>query len=410
MTTRHTKNDPAPATAQRVPTPPKAWLMLALGVGAQTSGTAFVSAPAFLIPELHTQLGIPLAQAGLLATAPTIGMVFTLIAWGALADRIGERWVISGGLALTTLAALGAVVIPGYVSLGVFGLLGGAAAASTNVASGRVVVGWFPRDRRGLAMGIRQMAQPFGVTIAAMTVPTTAAAYGPAAAMILPTALCGVIAVLSARWIENPPRSAPSSGPAADEATNPYRSGSFLWRIHAVSVLLVVPQFTLSTFGLVWLMADAGMDSVAAGAVVGGAQVVGALGRIVVGGWSDRLGSRVRLLRWVAAAAAATMVLAAVTDIASIRAAAAVAFVVASIVSVADNGLAFTSVAEAAGPRWSGAALGAQNTGQFLAASGVGPAVGALIATVGYPLAFCLVAIAPLAAVPLVPARDIHAE
>jgi sugar phosphate permease len=43
-------------------------------------------------------------------------------------------------------------------------MLGGAAAASTNAASGRVVAGWFTRSRRGLAMGIRQMAQPLGVT------------------------------------------------------------------------------------------------------------------------------------------------------------------------------------------------------------------------------------------------------
>ena len=55
---------------------------------------------------------------------------------------------------------------------------------------------------------------------------------------------------------------------------------------------------------------------------------------------------------------------------------AAVILIVAAIVTVADNGLAYTSVAEIAGPFWSGRALGAQNTGQFLAASVVGPAVG----------------------------------
>lgn len=101
---------------------------------------------------------------------------------------------------------------------------------------------------------------------------------------------------------------------------------------------------------------------------------------------------------------------AAATDVASLRPAAVAAFVIATIVSVADNGLAFTSVAEAAGPLWSGKALGAQNTGQFIAASGVGPAVGALVTALGYPLAFCLVAAAPLAAIPLVPAQDVHAE
>ncbi|NUP75130.1 MAG: MFS transporter [Sinomonas sp.] len=386
--------------------------MLALGVGAQTAGTAFVSAPAFLIPELHARQGVPLEQAGLLAAAPTVGMVLTLIAWGALADRLGERWVITGGLALTALAALGAVTTSGYVALGVFGLLGGAAAASSNAASGRVVVGWFPRQRRGLAMGIRQMAQPLGVTVAAMTVPALAAGHGPSAALVLPMVLNVALALLCAVGITNPPRpaAAATASTANSGSPSPYRTSSYLWRIHAVSVLLVVPQFTLSTFGLVWLIADAGLDAVAAGALVSLAQVVGAFGRIAVGVWSDRLGSRVRLLRWVAVAAAATMVASAVVDVASLKVAAAVAFVVATIVSVADNGLAFTSVAEAAGPHWSGKALGAQNTGQFIAASGVGPAVGALIGAVGYPLTFCLVAVAPLAAIPLVPASDVHAE
>jgi len=42
-------------------------------------------------------------------------------------------------------------------------LLGGMAAASSNSASGRLVVGWFPPEQRGLVMGIRQTAQPLGV-------------------------------------------------------------------------------------------------------------------------------------------------------------------------------------------------------------------------------------------------------
>jgi MFS family permease len=86
-------------------------------------------------------------------------------------------------------------------------------------------------------------------------------------------------------------------------------------------------------------------------------------------------------------------------------AAAAVLLVIATVVSVADNGLAYTSVAEAAGPRWVGRALGTQNTGQYLAGAAVGPALGALIGVVGYPLAFAAVALAPALATPLIPRR-----
>jgi hypothetical protein len=40
----------------------------------------------------------------------------------------------------------------------------------------------------------------------------------------------------------------------------------------------------------------------------------------------------------------------------------------------------------------------------------VGPGVGALVGLLGYPLAFLIVAAAPLAAIPLVPGQDVHAE
>jgi MFS family permease len=80
--------------------------------------------------------------------------------------------------------------------------------------------------------------------------------------------------------------------------------------------------------------------------------------------------------------------------------------VVASVVTVADNGLAFTAVAEVSGPFWSGRALGAQNTAQFLTASLVPPLIGAAITGFGFPLAFAATALFPAVAVPLVPAAD----
>ncbi|GAB3609767.1 MFS transporter [Humibacter ginsengiterrae] len=383
--------------------------MLATAVLAQAAGTVFQSAPAFLIPLLHTERGVPLAQAGLLASAPTLGLVITLVAWGALTDRVGERWVIAGGMALTALAAIGAVTASGYLGLGGFLLLGGAASGSTNAASGRVVVGWFRKERRGLAMGIRQMCQPLGVAVAAIAVPPLAASGGVAAAMMLPLVLTAALAVLSAAVIVDPPRPNRSGADAGARPENPYRGTATLVRIHLASALLVIPQFTVSIFGLVWLTADRGMSTTAAGIVVGVSQFVGALGRVAIGVLSDRVGSRLRPLRWVAWTAAAAMIVLALSELAPWWAGVA-ALIVAATVTVADNGLAYTSVAELAGPFWSGRALGTQNTGQFLAASIVGPAVGGLITLVGYPLAFALVALAPVAAVPLVPREPAEVE
>ena len=393
-------------TRERVPA--SAWRMLALGVSAQAAGSLFLSTPAYLIPLLHLDRGVPLAQAGLLAAAPSLGMVLALVAWGAAADRYGERWVIAGGLALTAVFAFAAAAVPGYVGLGVLFVLGGAAAASTSAASGRVVIGWFPRSRRGLAMGIRQISQPLGVAVAAIAVPALASHLGIWAPLLLAGTLTAVLAVGCAAGIAKPPRSA--AAPAVDgrRPFNPYRESLFLTRIHVLSALLVVPQFTLSTFGLIWLITGLHWNVTAAGVVIAAAQFVGAIGRIGVGVASDRVGSRTRVLRWVAVAGVVVMLALAGCGGLHWAAASAVVLIVASTVSVADNGLSFTSVAEAAGPSWSGKALGIQNTGQFIAASAVGPGIGALITVVGYPVAFALVALTPLAAIPLVPDRDRH--
>ncbi|MFC7495227.1 MULTISPECIES: MFS transporter [unclassified Nocardioides] len=377
------------------------WAMLAASTLAQAAAAVMIHGPAFLIPALHAREGMTLAEAGLVAAAPTIGVVLTLVAWGWVTDRRGERFVLLTGLAATTAAGIASAITGGLALLVLTLFLAGAAAASTNAASGRVVVGWFPPERRGLAMGIRQMAQPVGVGIAAVSIAVTADAYGVHAALWVPTIACALAALLTAAVVIDPPRPDRQDGVAP---ANPYREDSYLARIHGVSVLLVVPQFLVWTFALVWLVQDRGWSPAAAGTLVAVAQVAGALGRIAVGHLSDVVGGRMRPLRWVAYAAAATMALlglAAALDLAV----AVLLVVVATLVTVADNGLAFTAVAERAGPSWSGRALGMQNTAQFLAASAVPPLAGLAIGHLGYAAAFAISALFPLLAAPLVPAR-----
>ncbi|GAB2559571.1 MFS transporter [Leucobacter ruminantium] len=380
--------------------PIRLWLMLAAMVAAQAATTVVAATPAFLIPHLHEQEGLSLAAAGLLAGAPNLGLVLSLVVWGAATDRFGERRVILVGLALTVLAVAASTAVHGFAALGLALVASGALSACTNSASGRLITGWFPAERRGLAMGIRQTCQPLGMAVAALAVPPLAAAGGIGAALWLGGALAAASLAVCAIVVRDPAR--PSR--AAVAATgNPYRASSTLVRIHAVSVLLVVPQFALSTFGLVWFTVGFGWSALAAGSLVAASQFAGAAGRIAVGVWSDREGSRLRPLRRIAVAGVAVLALAAAFGWAGWGVPAAAAYLVASCVSVADNGLAFTAVAEIAGPGWAGRALGIQNTGQFLAAAAVGPVVGALIGALGVPAALAIAAAAPLAAVPLVP-------
>jgi len=382
--------------------------MLLVVVLAQASTTVVATTPAFLIPFLHTERGLSLAEAGLVAAAPNLGLVLALVAWGAATDRWGERRVLVIGLAATVVAVLLACLASGLLLIGLALILAGALSGCTNASSGRLIVGWFPPERRGLAMGIRQTCQPIGTAIAALVVPALAH-WSLTASLAFGGVLVLVSLLLVLATVVDPARAAARGTAAADlAAANPYRASSALARIHAVSMLLVVPQFTLSTFGLVWFIAGFGWSELAAGAVVTVAQLTGAAGRIAVGVLSDRVRSRLRPLRWVALAGIAALLVTAGFGWVGWAWPAAIAYVLASCISVADNGLAFTAVAELAGSRWSGRALGIQNTGQFLAAAIVPPAIGALIGLVGYPAAFALVALTPLAATPLIPAAQVE--
>jgi MFS family permease len=377
------------------------WSMLAIALCATLFANVFVNGAAFLIPTLHTDRGLDLAKAGLLSSMPSFGMVVTLIAWGYLVDRVGERFVLALGAALTAVAAFAAASVQSLVAVGAFLFLGGMAAASSNSASGRLVVGWFPPQQRGLVMGIRQTAQPLGVALGALVIPRLAESHGVSVALLFPAVVCAASAVVCAIAVIDPPRPPRHEADEADLA-NPYRGSSVLYRIHAVSCLLVAPQAMVWTFTLVWLMSDRGWSAASAGAMVTIAQLLGAGGRIAAGRWSDVAGSRLRPIRTIALAAAGAMALLALTDWLHSPVSVAV-MVAASVITVSDNGLAFTAIAEIAGPFWSGRALGTQNTSQLLTAGIAPPLFGGLIAAAGYPMAFAVCAVFPLVAMPLVP-------
>jgi sugar phosphate permease len=375
------------------------WTILAVGTFAQAATCSFLYGVPMLVPALRSRDGLSLFQASLLVTAPILGLLLTLIAWGAVADRRGERVVIVTGVG--TAAALLAMVpfVPGWTAVAIVLGLAGAAAASVNAASGRVVMGWFSVHERGLAMGTRQTAQPLGVALAALTLPPLANAYGARQALLFPAALCALAALAVFFLVVDPPRPSHSD---ATTAASPYRGSWTLGRVHLASAMLVVPQFAVATFTLAYLVGQRHWDAAVAGRWIFVFQAAGALGRIVAGVWSDRVGSRLRPMRQLAVMSAALMVLIAVGALVQ-QGWIVLGFALGAVVTVADNGLAYTSVAELAGSGWAGRALGVQNTVQNIAAVVTAPVLAAVIGDSHYGLAFLLAAVCPVLAIPLTP-------
>lgn len=376
------------------------WLILFVGLFAMIAGCAYQYGLPSLIPALRADQGLSLREAAVVISCPVAGLLVALALWGIAVDRWGERVILATGLSVAGLALLAATTTSGTVALGGCFFVAGAAGASIHAASGRLILGWFAARERGLAMGVRQTGQPLGVGLAALTLPPLAAGAGLHAGLELLAAGCLAAAALVAVFVRDPVRPEAREGHGGG---SPYRT-PVLWRIHAASALLVVPQFAVSAFALVYLVDARGWDGATAGRVLAVAQVGGAVARLLVGHWSDRVGSRVRPMRTLAFAIGVIMLVLAAGALSG-REVATFALLAAAVVTVTTNGLAFTAVAEYAGRSWAGRALGIQNTGQNLLAAATPPALGTLVTGSAYGTAFAAVVAFPLAAALLIPAR-----
>jgi sugar phosphate permease len=381
------------------------WIMLAVGTLAMVAGSTFQYGLAYLIPAFRDQ-GYSLQQTGLLVACPTVGVTVTLIAWGAAADRWDERAVLSMGLGTAGLVLLVARQVHGTTALAVCLALAGAATASV-LASGRLILGWFARRERALAMGIRQSAGPMGLALAAATLPAIAV-HGIDLALLLLSALFLAAATAAVVLVRDPEPVAAASPVAPDPSPSPYRT-PHLWRLHAASALLVIPQFTITTFALVFLTDSRGWTPLAAGHLLAGAQVFGALSRLGAGYWSDRTGSRLGPMRIIAVTTGAGM-LALAAAAASGSGLAVPVLLFLGVVAVSSNGLSFTAVAEYAGTAWAGRALGIQTTGQNVLTAAVPPVLAVAIGAGGFASSFAVVAAFPLTAAALIPVEEVRRD
>lgn len=357
------------------------WTMLALGMAAQGASCVFMYGLPVLIPELRAQ-GLSLSQAGMIVGAPSAGMLFTLVAWGWFADRYGERLTMSLGQSLAGVVL--AVTAVSHASLPMIGVMMGVAGAlgsAANSASGKVVLGWFPAERRGVAMAFRQAAQPLGIAIGAVLLPPVATHYGLRGALAALAVICLVTSGVVALFVVDPPRGS-VSGQA--NGTNPYRLPD-LWRIHGAAMLLVVPQFTTAAFTYDYLVSERHWNPATVGALLAGVQLFGAACRIACGRWSDAVGSRVRPMRQLALVNGGAMLLAA-SAMGLDSWFSPGLLIAALVIAMTGNGLAFTAVAELAGSAWAGRALGVHNMVQNMVGA-VTPAVfGAIITGNGYAI------------------------
>ena len=369
------------------------WAVLAAGTAAAAAGSALFIGPAVLAPAIREQFDASLSQVGVLLASLWVGTILTLLGWGLLADRLGERVVLGTGLGMCgVLATLAGLAGDFWVLLGVL-FLASAAGASVNAASGRAVMQWFGPEERGLALGIRQTAIPLGVGICAVVLPSVESAGGFEAAFAFLGGLCIFAALVAFAVIrEAPVRDAELEGDSIPWTLRDSR----LWTLSIGSGLYLGAQIPLMSFAVLFLHEAHGLSPARAGVVLAIFQAGAVLTRIGAGRLSDQLGTRLRPLRWIGLASAAGLLATALLAQSRISLVVTV-IIVAGAISMAWNGLSLTVAAELAGRARSGAAIGFQQTTLGVIGVLVPVLFANLVEATSWRTAFALSAVGPVA-------------
>lgn len=265
-----------------------AWSLLAAAVIAQaTISVAEMGVPT-LTPFLADGFSLSAAGAGLLVASLNFGRVIASVPAGQAVDRLGETVVIVvGGVGVAAFVALTAVAAtPWQVGLGL--IVAGVFAGSATPAGAKFVLTAFPPERRGLPMGIRQSAVPFGTLIAAAMLPAIAEAAGWRTALAVASVLPLIGAVVA--WVmlrgDATRRIADERGSKAS-MRELMRDGNVA-RLAAWGVLFVGGQYALVTYLILDLTRESDQTLAVASIALAVSSIGGVIGRILWGGVSDR--------------------------------------------------------------------------------------------------------------------------
>lgn len=369
------------------------WLVLGVGVAAQmATSISFFPGIATIAPLLAVAYGMSLFQTGLLFSGMQLGPVLTMALWGVLADRRGDRLVLVLGLGSGALVLAVAGLVHSFVFLITTLTVASMLTASTNVASVRAAAGWFAARERGLALGIRQMSAPLGGATAAVFLPSLSIRVGAGLTFVALAVLCGLAAIFASITLRVPQ---PTVTKAKRSDASVWRDRR-LWRLAVGVGLLVLCQTSLLAYLVLFLTQYRHMSLQSAAIAFLVTQLAGSAARVALGRFSDRIGSRVRPIRWIAlGVAAAVLVAAAGADMPLVFLVPTLVF--ATVLSMSSIGLAYTVTTEIAGLEQAGAAIGFEIT-LFATTGTLAPVAFGLLATVfGWHSALAVIALLALA-------------
>ncbi len=249
-----------------------------------------VFAPPVLAKQALTEMGLDPAWIGMQPTILFTAATFSSMMAAGLSTRFNP---MRASQVMVLLCALGsACIATGNLALVALGsALIGAGLGPATPASSHILSRTTPRHLQPLVFSVKQTGVPVGGAMAGFIAPPLMLLWDWQTAMLVIAAACLVTAVFTEIWSRGYAQYADPSIRVKLELIGPVRlvlrSPVLRWML-AGCVPLVIAQYALTTFIVLYLQEDIGLSVVTAGAILAVAQASGGTGRIVFGAIASR--------------------------------------------------------------------------------------------------------------------------
>lgn len=267
------------------------WIVLMLATAVQASATLItygIGPLAFFWKEIYHLTDM---QLGMLLTAVNIGPLFCMLFVGRLLDQYNERVLIGGSSILLGGSLLFIHVVERFTGLLFVLMIVGVFYSAAQPGGSKVILKWFLKENRGLAMGIRQAGIPIGGAVAGAMIPILSVNVSLSFAIYVLSSICIAGGVLFLVFYREPlVHHEPvlnNKGISFWKQLKEIMSNKELYPVFFTGICMISLQMVLIGHFINFLITAKSISPILAGKVFAVTLFFGMMGRIVLAAVSD---------------------------------------------------------------------------------------------------------------------------
>ncbi|WP_370046899.1 MFS transporter [Lysinibacillus sp. RC79] len=266
------------------------WIIVLVATLSQTAATFVTYGMGPIATFYQIEWNLSSLQTGFIVSAVNIGPIFSMMMFGYLMDKKGEKQIIGWGSILLGFSALLLMLVNNYAVLLFLLLIVGVWYGSAQTGGSTAIVKWFPDKHRGLAIGIRQTGIPIGGALASVILTYLYHHYSLTSVHLVQGLVAIAGGLLFLLIYQEPKKRVEVAATSITfkEKLEAIKNNKDLYPIYIVGIVMMTLQMILVAHFMSYLHEEGGYSLTAAGQYLSLVLLGGMIGRVAIAWISDQ--------------------------------------------------------------------------------------------------------------------------